>query len=35
MPRSIAMPFFIRPLIGFSTSTTILTSLMVLFRHIG
>jgi hypothetical protein len=29
------MPLFIRPLIGFSASTTILTSLMLLFSHLG
>ena len=29
------MPLFFKPLIGFSTSTTILTSLMVLFSHVG
>jgi hypothetical protein len=29
------MALFIRPLIGFTTSTGILTSLMVLFSHVG
>ena len=29
------MPLFIRTLIGFSTSTAILTSAMVLFSHLG
>jgi len=29
------MPLFIRPLIGFSASTTILSSLMLLFSHLG
>jgi hypothetical protein len=29
------MSFFIRPLIGFTASTSILTSLMVLFSHLG
>ena len=28
------MPLFIRPLIGFSASTTILSSLMLLFSHL-
>ena len=29
------MPLFIRPLIGFTTSTAVLTTAMVLFSHIG
>jgi hypothetical protein len=28
------MPFFLKPLIGFTTSTTLVTSLMLLFSHI-
>ena len=27
------MPLFLKPLIGFATSTSLLTSLMVLFSH--
>ena len=29
------MPMFLRPLIGFTTSTNLLTSLMVVFSHVG
>jgi hypothetical protein len=29
------MPFFLKPLIGFTTSTTLLTSLMLLASHVG
>ena len=29
------MTFFVKPLIGFSTSTSILTMLMVLSSHVG
>jgi hypothetical protein len=29
------MPLFVRPLIGFTTSTAVLTTAMVLFSHIG
>jgi len=29
------MSFFIKPLIGFTTSTSLLTTLMVLFSHVG
>jgi hypothetical protein len=28
------MPFFVRPLIGFTASTSIVASLMLLFGHI-
>ena len=30
-----AMPLFLKPLIGFTTSTSLLTSLMVLVSHVG
>jgi hypothetical protein len=29
------MLFFLKPLIGFATSTTLLTSLMLLASHVG
>jgi len=29
------MALFLKPLIGFTASTSILTSLMVLFSHVG
>ncbi len=29
------MPLFFKPLVGFTTSTSLLTSLMVLFGHVG
>jgi hypothetical protein len=29
------MALFLKPLIGFTTSTSLLTSLMVLFSHVG
>jgi len=29
------MPLFFKPLIGFTTSTSLLTSLMGLFSHVG
>ena len=29
------MPLFLKPLIGFATSTSLLTSLMILFSHVG
>ena len=29
------MSFCLKPLIGFTTSTSILTSLMVVFSHVG
>ena len=29
------MSFFLKPLIGFITSTSVLTSLMVLVSHVG
>ena len=29
------MPLFLKPLIGFTTSTSLLTSLMVLVSHVG
>ena len=32
---SCAVPMFLKPLIGFTTSTSLLTSLMVVFSHVG
>ena len=32
---SYAMPLFLKPLVGFTTSTSLLTSLMVLASHVG
>jgi hypothetical protein len=29
------MPLFLKPLIGFTASTSLLTSLIVLFSHVG
>ena len=29
------MALFLKPLIGFTTSTSLLTTLMVLFSHVG
>jgi hypothetical protein len=29
------MPLFLKPLIGFTTATSVLTSVMVLVSHIG
>jgi hypothetical protein len=31
----LAMPFFLKPLIGFTSSTTLLTSLMLLAHHVA
>src|SRR3954469_13346937 len=32
---SCAVPMFLKPLIGFTTSTSLLTGLMVVFSHVG
>jgi hypothetical protein len=29
------VPMFLKPLIGFTTSTSLLTGLMVVFSHVG